>query len=257
MPSIPNASTATAPSVSIEPIYSEGTSKMFSCFISFDAPNVVRKPRPPPKMTPRRLQRWTSSDRPLHYRLSESESEDNYIVFDGINSKSVSANSLIGCDYENVRKTYARQRQISECSDDFICFEYDESDIANCMQSDETTDEEFTDSDDSDDESSDSDDCETCVQRVSNETNPPDSGFEEKKVSTISIFIFNTSFCRNKQTFSNSRRCMHIPFVCLVVQLFFLSSIFFPDRNFSSIRSCISTKTRWRCANLDKTHIHL
>lgn len=170
-----------APNVSI----TEG--KMFSCFISFDAPNVKRTTRPPPKMTPRRLQRWTSSDRPLHYRLSESESEDNYIVFDGIHSKSVSADDLIGSDFENVRKTYARQRQISECSDDFICFEYDESDLANCMHEEDTTDEEFSESDDSDDESSDSDsdDCDTMQPSI--EINPPDSGFEEKKVKKNSV----------------------------------------------------------------------
>lgn len=142
----------------------------------------------PPKMTPRRLQRWTSSDRPLHYRLSESESDDNFIVFDGINSKSVSTDNLIGCDFGNVRKTYARQRQISECSDDFICFEYDENDALNYLRSDERTDDEFTESDDSDDESSDagSDECDfkcenDCVFIVNK--NPPDSGFEEKKVS--------------------------------------------------------------------------
>lgn len=181
--SIQNTSEEAAPPVSIEPIITEGTSSMFSCFISFDAPNVVRKSRPPPKMTPRRLQRWTSSDRPLHHRLSESESEDNYIVFDGINSKSISADDLIGSDFENVRRTYARQRQISECSDDFICFEYDESDLANCIHDDETTDEEFSDSDDSDDESSDSDSDECDTMQSAIENNPPDSGFEEKKVS--------------------------------------------------------------------------
>lgn len=130
-------------------------------------------------MTPRRLQRWTSSDRPLHYRLSESESEDNYIVFDGVNTKSVSTDDLIGCDYENARRTSTRQRQMSECSDDFICFEYDESDLANCIHSDQTTDEEFSDTDDSDDESSDSEPDECVFER---ETHPPDSGFEERKV---------------------------------------------------------------------------
>lgn len=158
---------------------------MFSCFISFDVPNHVRKPRPPPKLTPRRLQRWTSSDRPLHYRLSESESEDNYVVYDGINSQSISTDDLIGCDFDSLRKTYARQKQISECSDDFICFEYDDSDMANCMYTDDTTDEEFSESDDSDDESSESgsDECdfERETTRVSIE-HPPDSGFEEKKV---------------------------------------------------------------------------
>lgn len=187
--SIQNVSEEAAQTVSIEPIITEGTSSMFSCFISFDAPNVKRSTRPPPKMTPRRLQRWTSSDRPLHYRLSESENEDNYIVFDGINSKSVRADDLIGSDFENVRKTYTRQRQISECSDDFICFEYDESDLANCMHDDDTTAEEFSESDDSDDESSDSesDECETMQPSIEN--NPPDSGFEEKKVNISLIYI--------------------------------------------------------------------
>lgn len=189
MPSLTNPLTSplTALAPSTEPIFTEGTSSMFTCFISFGAPNV--RPRPPPKLTPRRLQRWTSSDRPLHYRLSESESEDNYIVYDGVNSESVSTDDLIGSDYGNVRRTYGHQRQISECSDDFICFEYDDNDLAN--HSDGTTDEEFSQSDDSDDEASDSG-SDVCYfdgepHRFSTENHPPDSGFEEKKVNNVFI----------------------------------------------------------------------
>lgn len=82
---------------------------------------------------------------------------------------------------------------MSECSDDFICFEYDDNDFGNCIHGvNETTDEEFTsDSDDSDDETSDSDSDECDFgepKRFSIENNPPDSGFEERKVGKM-IFI--------------------------------------------------------------------
>lgn len=166
---------------------------MFTSFINFEMPNIVRKLRTAPRLLSKRCQRKMARERPLHRSISETESEDNnFIVFDENSPQTTPSIKSIACDLtvprSAFRKAYTRQRQISECSDDFICFEYDDSEPTYCIQhDDDTTDEEVTDSDVSDDDdSSDTDsndsDLEHVVDCTSLENNPPDSGFEEKKV---------------------------------------------------------------------------
>ncbi|XP_055312283.1 uncharacterized protein LOC129574368 [Sitodiplosis mosellana] len=124
-------------------------------------------------------------------RISEtSESDESFIVFEDNSPRSTtSIDDLITKSTTNLRdNTYKRQRQISECSDDFILFEDDTDDL--CRRYD-TTDEDFTDSTDDSDNSedecgdeSDSSDCSSISQRKHDgESNQPDSGFEEKKVT--------------------------------------------------------------------------
>lgn len=118
-------------------------------------------------------------------QISECDSEDSFIVFDNDDSNkftpsSVESNQSI-C--ERIRSSLAvgRQRQISESSDDdFICFELEHSD-----------------SDDDDDvdcygEVTSDSDCESEVDVKASGTNPPDSGFEDKKVNHfvfVNIFL--------------------------------------------------------------------
>lgn len=95
----------------------------------------------------------------------------------------------------------SRQRQVSECSDDFICFQYDES-------NDETSDsvsDEFGESDaessesasdgseESDGESSDSGSDELDSKCINIENSPSESNFKVKKVCIFSIRVFSRS----------------------------------------------------------------
>lgn len=84
-------------------------------------------------------------------RVSESESDDNFIVFEDISPRPT-------CSLD----TYQRQRphQVSECSDDFILFEDGTEDA--CLRYD-TTDEDFYLTDSTDDTDSSSDDGKLCV----------------------------------------------------------------------------------------------
>ncbi|KAG4072182.1 hypothetical protein HA402_014411 [Bradysia odoriphaga] len=114
-------------------------------------------------------------------QLSECDSDDSFIVFDHedkLTPSSVESNLSI-CDRIRSRLSVGgRQRQISESSDDdFICFEMEESDT------DGDDDYDEYDGEDCDEEPMTSvSDCESEVDVKSSGTNPPDSGFEDKKV---------------------------------------------------------------------------
>lgn len=132
-------------------------------------------------------------------QLSECDSEDSFIVFDHEEEKltpsSVESNLSL-CDRIRSRLSMGgRQRQISESSDDdFICFEMEESD----SDSDDDYDDD-EDEDDVDGAGCDGEpltlvsDCESEVDVKSSATNPPDSGFEDKKVSKLYI-VFSSIF---------------------------------------------------------------
>lgn len=114
-------------------------------------------------------------------QLSECDSEDSFIVFDNEEKQTPSSveSNLSFCDRIRNRLSMGgggRQRQISESSDDdFICFEMEESDGDDDADGDDGT--------DCDDEPLTSvSDCESEVDVKSSGTNPPDSGFEDKKV---------------------------------------------------------------------------
>lgn len=118
-------------------------------------------------------------------QISECDSEDSFIVFDSENEKftpsSVESNQSICDRIRNRLSMGGRQRQISESSDDdFICFEMEQSDAeSDCDDVDENV--------DCDEETLTSDsECESEVDGKSSGTNPPDSGFEDKKVSLYS-----------------------------------------------------------------------
>lgn len=86
-----------------------------------------------------------------------------------------------------------RQRHISECSDDFIIFQYDDDVAANRLHIDWTTDVVFE-SDDSDDESSDSNSNDWDIEPIRPypiESSPSDSNFKTKKVSIFQFTIFS------------------------------------------------------------------
>ncbi len=130
-------------------------------------------------------------------QLSECDSEDSFIVFDNndkLTPSSVESNQSI-CDRIRSRLSMGgsgggssggRQRQLSESSDDdFICFEMEESDAeSDCDDDDDDDDVADCDQDTSDSE------CESEVDVKSSGTNPPDSGFEDKKVSEFLHFVF-------------------------------------------------------------------
>lgn len=87
-------------------------------------------------------------------RASETESDDSFIVFEDSSPRSTVSVDDLSPRIAALKDSYKRQRQLSECSDDFILFEDDNADnYGNCSyRFDCTTDEDFTDStDDTDD----------------------------------------------------------------------------------------------------------
>ncbi|XP_031632459.1 uncharacterized protein LOC116346518 [Contarinia nasturtii] len=117
-------------------------------------------------------------------RTSEIESDDSFIVFEESSPKSTnSVDDLIGTTptTTTLKNYYNRQRQLSECSDDFILFEGDPDD--------DTTDEDFTDSTDDSDSEDESDIESDCLDYTAilmrkhdvENKDQPDSGFEENK----------------------------------------------------------------------------
>lgn len=148
-------------------------------------------------------------------RNKECDSEDNCsIEFVNVDvsgeSDLVSTQSIcerIRNHFDGIGGRGRRVRQMSECSDDFICFERDDDEAENDADDDEETDvdddddedsenEEESDvdgeeggiSDDSDDDVDD-DDIED-IEKL-HETTQLDSGFEEKKVSSFYHFLCN------------------------------------------------------------------
>lgn len=88
-------------------------------------------------------------------RVSESESDDSFIVFEDVKSPpaTITSTATTSSSSQDTTATYQkRPRQLSECSDDFILFEDGSDDV--CLRYD-TTDEDFylTDSTDDDTDS--------------------------------------------------------------------------------------------------------
>lgn len=85
--------------------------------------------------------------------MSESESDDSFIVFDSfedISPRTATATATTTSSSSSQDNTYQkRPRQLSECSDDFILFEDGNEDA--CLRYD-TTDEDFYLTDSTDDE---------------------------------------------------------------------------------------------------------
>lgn len=127
---------------------------IFTSFFRFGC----RKLKPIPSRFEQKPVQSTKSPQeraPICHRLSETESDDSFIVFDDDNcSKSPSVDEVSSRN-SALRKSYVRQRQLSECSDDFICFENDSNDGRDYDES--TGDEDFSDSTDDTDDSDDSD----------------------------------------------------------------------------------------------------
>lgn len=135
-------------------------------------------------------------------QISECDTEDNFIVFSNsvqieneVSLASSLDSTLSFCD--QIRNHFAengrRSRRFSESSDDFICFELeDDEDEDDVDGDDDSTSEEESDSEDDTLEeqliyaNSDGDDDDD-VKSV--ETNQLDSGFEEKKVSIVVVYI--------------------------------------------------------------------
>lgn len=131
-------------------------------------------------------------------QISECDSEDSFIVFDNDDKQTPSSveSNLSFCDrIRNRLSMGGRQRQISESSDDdFICFEMEGSD-ADGDDNDGDDDDEDDGSDCDEEALTSVSDCESEVDVKSSGTNPPDSGFEDKKVSEriVLYFILNAT----------------------------------------------------------------
>lgn len=108
IPSVSNVSTAPATPSTTESIYIWCTAGMFKHFISFNPPDKVCKSRPPRQIKPW----WISS-------------ENDYTVYDGINYELVRTVDPVGCVY--IDDSGKSDEAKSEDSDDFICFENDDS----------------------------------------------------------------------------------------------------------------------------------
>lgn len=124
---------------------------IFTRFFRFD--NCKQKQMPLPL---RCLTKYVAPARPVkeppvHSRYpSETESDDSFIVFEENSPRCTASADDPTLRSTTLKPTYQRERQISECSDDFILFEHDTADNG-CLY--DTTDEDFTDStDDSDSE---------------------------------------------------------------------------------------------------------
>lgn len=135
-------------------------------------------------------------------RMSESESDDSFIMFAEDSPRSIPSMDALLLDRApsnatmgiilpncighlavnnlNINNNAMRQRKWSESSDDFICFESDDGDV-DVFEDDSESDDETADETDSDDES-DIDD-----EHLSN--NLPDSGVEEKRVNICKFYI--------------------------------------------------------------------
>lgn len=151
---------------------------LFTCFIPLDTAKRAKKMRTPPSLTPRRLHRWTSSAQTLHH-CTDLSNENAYETDEQFTS--THGDLLFGAlQYPDNLRSF-RSRQLSECSDDFICFEYEDDDTANTSLT--TTGDEYTDSDET---SEDGDERPVCMDLLP-EPHQPDSGFEEKKVNKRSI----------------------------------------------------------------------
>lgn len=155
------------------------------------------------KLAPYSKQQYQTTQSP-RCRLKDSESDDSFIMFaedspkttptvETVLQNSMGIKGMANPFYSCMRKkAVTRQRQLSECSDDFICFEYDGDHVDNDQEDDE--DDVFDNSDsesesDSDDESNFAEESESESEsdiddeHLSTGTYQPDSGFEEKKVS--------------------------------------------------------------------------
>lgn len=128
---------------------------IFTRFFRLDGPNCRQKQqmlqsRCMPKQVPQQIKPMKERSISCH-RLSETESDDSFIVFEDSSPRSTTSSvDDLNLRIAALKDSYKRQRQLSECSDDFILFTDDVEDCNyryNC-----TTDEDFTDStDDSDD----------------------------------------------------------------------------------------------------------
>lgn len=132
---------------------------MFTRFFRFDRLDFKPKSLPircmqlkqVPQLKPTRERQTMIACR----RTSETESDDSFIVFE---ENSSPRPTIVTDDFMSkhtkLKDTYRRQRQISECSDDFIFFANDDNDY-DCTHRYDTTDEDFTDSTDDSDNSED------------------------------------------------------------------------------------------------------
>lgn len=157
-----NAVTSKSNGVCIEtPIPSPETIKsgcIFTKFFPWDNSNCKQK------SLPLRILRYCMQnkvpqspkaprERPIIGRRNSetSESDDSFIVFEDNSPKASTSIDDLMANKTTPKDTYKRQRQISECSDDFIMFDDEADDLLRY----DTTDEDFTDSTDDSDNSDD------------------------------------------------------------------------------------------------------
>lgn len=131
---------------------------MFTRFFRFDRPCKGKK-QPQQPTTLRCMQKQVpqikvvKEERPTtSRRSSETESDDSFIIFEECSPRSMTSVDDLMSKQAALKDSYRRQRQISECSDDFILFE---DDVDDCSRRYDTTDEDFTDSTDDSDSSED------------------------------------------------------------------------------------------------------
>lgn len=125
---------------------------IFTRFFRFDNSNCKQKQHSLPL---RCMQKQVPNCKPLKAerpvsvrRTSETESDDSFIVFEECSPKSTCSVDSLMPKHTALKDQYKRQRQLSECSDDFILFtdDVDDGTQYHCY----TTDEDFTDSTDTD-----------------------------------------------------------------------------------------------------------
>lgn len=132
----------------------------------------------------------TLSNRPTHaVANSKRRQANNYATTIGasaVPSTSVSSMQLLNqCPMKMLLGVRPRERQISECSDDFICFERDSSDGSICydVADDESSEFETDDDDDEEDTDDDSDDDVDHVEEAEITDNDDDAKTKTKAVN--------------------------------------------------------------------------
>lgn len=127
---------------------------IFTRFFRIDNLNCKQKQQSLPLRCIQKLVPHVKSlrDRPVFSRrISETESDDSFIVFEECSPKSTTTLDDLMPQCAALADTYKRQRHLSDCSDDFILFTEDVDDCYTYTPNCYTTDEDFTDStDDSD-----------------------------------------------------------------------------------------------------------
>lgn len=153
------------------------TGSLFSCFIPLNNKPCKIIPKFPLDTSSKSLLRWSS----FHHSICDSENGEIDVDETDDGKISIYRDLVFGTPFRSFR-----ERHISECSDDYICFEYDDDgryDSSNT--STDATDDDLTDTDKLSEENIKLKDETSQRQNELLEHIQPDSGFEEKKVNLL------------------------------------------------------------------------